>query len=87
VAEAARTERAPEADPEQDHQDARNVCGELVVQPGLARRERPEVGGVVVGRAERSRLSDVTRDPADVERHEGGETAEAGRTEHFNASG
>jgi hypothetical protein len=34
-----------------------------VVQPGLARRERPEVRDVVVRRAERSPLGDVARDP------------------------
>jgi hypothetical protein len=58
-----------------------------VVQPGLARRERPEVRDVVVGRAERSRLGDIARDPADVERHERDEAAEPSRTEGFDAFG
>jgi len=55
-------------------------CGQLVVAPRAAGRQSPEVGDIVVGRTEGGRLSEVARDPADVERHEGKKTAQGGET-------
>lgn len=73
-------QRAPEPKGERHDQETRQVCADLVVEPRAVRRRRAEVGDVVVGGAERGGLREAAGDPADVDRHEGEETADAGQS-------
>jgi len=72
------TERAPQAKPEQDHEDPCEVRSDLVVDPRARGRHRTEVRDVVVRHAVRGWLRQTTRDPSDVERHECEEPADPG---------
>jgi hypothetical protein len=64
------TERAPQAEAEQDYEDAGEVRSDLVVDPGARSRLCAEVRDVIVRHAVRGWLRQTTRDPSDVERHE-----------------
>src|SRR4051812_12827628 len=66
--EPTRAQRVPETNSERDDQHPGQIRPELVVEPRASRRQCAEVGDVVVGGAERRRLSEVAGDPADVER-------------------
>ena len=61
----------PEPDREAEHEEAREVGGELVVEPGARGGQRPEVADVVVERAERLGLRDVAEHDPESERHRG----------------
>jgi hypothetical protein len=71
-------EREPEADREDDHQQAGQVGSDLVVEPSAARGDGAEVGDVVVGGAEGGGLCEVAREPPDRAREEGDQAADAG---------
>jgi hypothetical protein len=77
-AKHVRAERAPEAQPEDDDEQARQVRTDLVVEPWIAGGPRPEVGDVVPNGAVGVRLRKAARDPGDVHRHEGDQSAGSG---------
>ena len=86
AAEAALAwQEPPEPDCEAEHEEAREVGRELVVEPGARGGERPEVADVVVERAERLRLRDVAEHDPESEGHRG-ERAADGRGDRRHAT-
>ena len=74
----AASEGAPQPEREDEDEQTGQVRGDLVVEPGALGRDRAEIADVVVGRAERLGLAEVTHDEPDDEGHRREQPADGG---------
>ncbi len=77
----AASQGAPQPEREDENEQTGQVRGDLVVEPGALGRDRAEIADVVVGRAERLGLAEVTHDEPDDEGHRREQPADGGDTQ------